>query len=261
MGAIVKGANLFTIVLLIAAVLPSIGRAGSDDYLVLEDSESIRENIARLIHAQELLGKHYYKSVVRAGEDVTSLDEFVLERVAKELPKKFKAKAKRISKAILQESAKHGFDPVFLMAVIKTESRFVVNAKGSMGEIGLMQLKPETAEWLSKENRLKWKGSKSLKDPITNIRLGALYLSWLRGHFDEHSRLYLNAYNMGTTGIHRSLKKSVWPKDYSNRVMKHYVAYYADLKDYSDSLLIVEPVAQTRGPDKPSHSVAVMTRR
>jgi len=183
----------------------------------------------RLIHAKELLGKTYQKSVVKASEGITNMDEFVFKWTTQRLKNNWKRKSSQVAQAILKESEKYGFDPVFLMAVIENESSFNPEVIGGCGEIGLMQLTPDTAKWIASKYGIPYKGKKSLKNPVINISIGSAYLAYLRGKFDFHSQLYLAAYNMGTSHLHRSLDKQIIPKDYSSRVMKRYVKFYTSL--------------------------------
>lgn len=185
----------------------------------------------RLSHAKELLGRFYKRSVVRAAENVRNLEKHVTEWTERALPKEYKKQAKKIAKTIILESKRHGFDPVFIMAVIENESSFQPLIRGTSGEIGLMQILPDTAQWIAKKNNLPWKGEKSLKDPISNIKIGAAYLALLRNQFDSHSQLYLSAYNMGPGNVNKALEKSVWPKEYAGRVMQRYIRFYTELRD------------------------------
>jgi soluble lytic murein transglycosylase-like protein len=57
-------------------------------------------------------------------------------------------------------------------AVIRVESNYRVDALGSAGEIGLMQIKPATARMLGYSG-----SSKGLYNPETNIKFGIKYLS------------------------------------------------------------------------------------
>ena len=60
-------------------------------------------------------------------------------------------------------------------AVIRVESNYRPNARGSAGEIGLMQIKPATARMMG------YSGSaKGLFDPETNIKFGMKYLAKAR---------------------------------------------------------------------------------
>ncbi len=58
------------------------------------------------------------------------------------------------------------------MAVVRIESSFRSTAKGSAGEIGLMQIKPATAKLMGYKGR-----ASGLYDPETNIRFGMKYLA------------------------------------------------------------------------------------
>jgi soluble lytic murein transglycosylase-like protein len=75
--------------------------------------------------------------------------------------------------AIIAKYAKqHGIPLALAHGVVRTESNYRANARGSAGEIGLMQIKPATARGLG------YKGSaKGLYDPETNIRYGMKYLA------------------------------------------------------------------------------------
>lgn len=57
-------------------------------------------------------------------------------------------------------------------AVIRVESNYRSNARGSAGEIGLMQIKPATARMMGYSGP-----AKGLFDPDTNIRYGMKYLA------------------------------------------------------------------------------------
>ena len=57
-------------------------------------------------------------------------------------------------------------------AIVKVESNFNPKARGSAGEIGLMQIKPATARMMGYSG-----SSKGLYDPETNIKFGMKYLA------------------------------------------------------------------------------------
>lgn len=186
-------------------------------------------------HAQELMGPHYKRTLASIAEVHEHVDfrDFIETQVSKSLPKAFKRQSRKVAQTILSVSEKYEFDPVFLMAVIANESSFNPKARGSVGEIGLMQLRPETAKWVHEKLALKGVKStpQSLEDPVNNIKIGAAYLNMLREKFDSHGRLYLAAYNMGVSNVNRKLKENLWPKEYPIRVMKRYIGFYNSLKD------------------------------
>jgi soluble lytic murein transglycosylase len=183
----------------------------------------------RIEHAKELLGPGYQKSFMAGLEKHQNLESKVHQLVEKQLPKKHRPHSSVVAATIIAEAAKYGLDPYFIMALISGESSFNPEAIGSVGEIGLMQLRPTTASWIAKKNGLNWEGSSSLLDPVINIKLGVAYVAWLRERFDNHGRLYLAAYNMGPKSVKSALGRKVWPKDYPKHVMKRYFALYKEL--------------------------------
>lgn len=184
---------------------------------------------ARKAHAKELLGSLYSKSPARLVENKNTLGTAILNDVHKNLPKKYRSAAIDLATAILQESEKYDFDPVFVVAVIRTESSFNPLARGGHGEIGLMQLKPDTAQWIAKKYRIPWKGASSLEIPAVNVKIGVAYLSYLRDRFDGHPNKYLSAYNLGYAKVCRMYANEIRPQQYSSKVMKHYNEAYRRL--------------------------------
>ncbi len=185
----------------------------------------------RLKNAQELLGKYYCGSVVRSGEKVQRINNEIYVWTRERLPKKFKKDYKRIAQTIIDESYKHDFDPVFILSVIQNESSFDPVRRGALDEIGLMQLRPATAKWIARKYDITYHGSKSLRDPVQNIVLGAAYMDYLHDRFDSHARLYLSAYNMGARSVDEDRRRNFWPKEYAQHVMRLYVDFYASLKN------------------------------
>ena len=95
------------------------------------------------------------------------------------------------------ESSAAEFDvpPAVVYAVIKVESSFNASARSKAGAVGLMQLLPDTYEWVA------WRlgedsGSGEIDDPAVNIRYGTYYLSWLYGRLGSWDTAYA-AYNAG----------------------------------------------------------------
>jgi soluble lytic murein transglycosylase len=186
----------------------------------------------RLAHAKELMGTYYQDSVVNLNRNRVNVSSFVQTAIHRALHKEWKHSSKTISKVILQQSRKYQFDPIFLLAVIENESNFNPEAIGSAGEIGLMQLKPETARWIANKYNLPWNGPESLFDPITNIQIGSAYLSYLREEFKSESQLYIAAYNMGSTNVYRAMGRQILPQTYSRKVMRKYLRFYLQLNEY-----------------------------
>ena len=122
---------------------------------------------------------------------------------------------------IIRESKRYGYDPLFLTALIITESSFNHRAKSKKGALGLMQIIPRTGHVLAYETRVKWKGKKTLYQPGVNIAIGAYYLDKLVNRYGDLS-LALEAYNHGPTQLNRFLRMGNRPKVYSKKVFDNY---------------------------------------
>jgi len=92
---------------------------------------------------------------------------------------------------------RYDLDPYLVAAVVSTESGYDPAAVSSAGAVGLMQLMPATAEWVTGLSTWQGDDSPDLNDPDDNLELGACYLSYLTGTFDGAVRVVLAAYNAG----------------------------------------------------------------
>jgi len=123
-----------------------------------------------------------------------------------------------LKKAIDTASAKTGLDPLLIIAVITVESEFR-NVIGTAGELGLMQIKPSTAEFIAKNFDLPipgdWKAL--LWDYELNILYGACYLKYLLDKFGN-LRTALEYYNGGS-----------YRKEYAEKI----ITLYEELKSGS----------------------------
>jgi soluble lytic murein transglycosylase len=195
-----------------------------------QETELLHEN--RIAHIHELIGKRAIQSSTYKKTTQLLLDEgHLLPFVVNALPNTHKNLSENITNQIISSSIKHKLDPVFLIAVILTESSFNPSASGSSGEIGLMQLMPATAKWISKKYQIEFNGPNDLANPIKNIEIGSAYLAYLKNKFESRARLYISAYNMGPTNVKRALRKSIVPKDYAKKIMRNYKDLYAHISE------------------------------
>ncbi|MEQ1878874.1 MAG: lytic transglycosylase domain-containing protein [Bdellovibrionia bacterium] len=186
-------------------------------------------NGKRLDHVKDLLGHKLARKVGAMDARVPHvLDKFIFEKVKNSIGNRKKIRARQVANAVIEEANRHGFDPMFLLAVIKRESSFNEEARGDFGEIGLMQIKPDTGEWIAKKSNLKWKGERSLLDPVQNIRIGSAYLAYLRKRLPTQG-LYVSAYNMGPKNVRELLAKNSTPKEYLTDVLDNYEDLYSEV--------------------------------
>lgn len=91
---------------------------------------------------------------------------------------------------------KYDIDVNLAYAVIHTESGFDSEAVSPLGACGLMQIMPETFEWLRSKDREGADRYDDVFDPETNIRYGVYFLSLIKQRFGNE-RLMLAAYHAG----------------------------------------------------------------
>lgn len=127
----------------------------------------------------------------------------------------------QITKFILKHSKMYGYDPLFLTALIITESSFNHRAKSKVGALGLMQIRPKTGRALATEANMKWRGKHTLYHPENNIALGSYYLNKLVNRFGD-MKTALEAYNYGPTRTARYLRRGKRTKKYSGKVFAIY---------------------------------------
>lgn len=114
---------------------------------------------------------------------------------------------------IIQESAeREDISPCLLEAVILTESKFDKKAVSHVGAVGMMQLMPETAAWISEESGLP---AESLSRPEENIPLGAWYLNYLLNLYHNNEVLALSAYNAGRGNVDQWMEDYGWDEGFS----------------------------------------------
>ena len=104
---------------------------------------------------------------------------------------------------VSRAAKKYDVEEELIYAIIKAESGFDKNAESKAGACGLMQITPDTFEWL--QRRTNSSLSKScLSDPEVNINFGTMFISILRGKYSSDD-IVLSAYNAGITTVERWL--------------------------------------------------------
>jgi len=104
--------------------------------------------------------------------------------------------------------------PELVAAVIRAESKFKPKAVSHRGAIGLMQIMPDTANWIAGELGEKEITSEKLKESELNIRYGTWYLSSLLEEFEGNEILALAAYNAGHGNVHEWMEEHGWKNDF-----------------------------------------------
>jgi soluble lytic murein transglycosylase len=102
---------------------------------------------------------------------------------------------------IFKYAAVYEQDPYLLAAIIKAESNFDFQAVSTKGARGLMQIMPETGDWIAGQLGYASFKKDQLFEPETNIKFGAWYLADLDREYDDSTILMLAAYNGGRGNV------------------------------------------------------------
>ncbi|HEY1374247.1 MAG TPA: lytic transglycosylase domain-containing protein [Candidatus Binatia bacterium] len=135
-----------------------------------------------------------------------------------------------VSRTIIQESRRHSFDPLLVLAVIAVESSFQHKAESPDGARGLMQIQPYIAGALAEQRRSLYGdkhavGTPDLDNPIVNIKLGVFYLHSLWTNFRD-MKLALTAYNYGPGTVQNRIdEEEEVPQEYASKVLSTYQGY------------------------------------
>lgn len=107
---------------------------------------------------------------------------------------------------VLKNAKKYKINKYLLLATIREESRFNNNSVSEKGAIGLMQLMPTTAKWISLKRGIAY-NEKHLQKVNYNIDQGSWYLNYLLKHYNNLD-LALASYNGGTKKVDQWLAQN-----------------------------------------------------
>ncbi|MEE0858981.1 MAG: lytic transglycosylase domain-containing protein [Acutalibacteraceae bacterium] len=114
---------------------------------------------------------------------------------------------------VYKYSEEYEIEPNLVFAIMKAESNFDPEAESHVGAIGLMQLMPETFEWLQtyKDGEVTMDSS-YLYDPEINIQYGCLFLDFLLDRYTVEETA-VAAYNAGFGAVDGWLENSKYSSD------------------------------------------------
>ena len=161
-------------------------------------------------------------------------------------------------------------DHGWVYGLMRQESRFITQAKSSVGAQGLMQVMPATASWVAKKIGMSNYHPGKVTEMDTNVTLGTNYLKMVLASLDNHPVLASAAYNAGPGRAKRwradrPLEGAIYAetipfsetRDYVKKVMSNAVYYATMFENKPQSLKsrlgIIQPAraSETRGEDLP----------
>ena len=147
--------------------------------------------------------------------------------------------------SMVQYSAPLGLDENWIYGLIRQESRFIMDARSSVGASGLMQLMPATARYVARKMNVPNFTPSRVNELEVNLQLGTGYLKMVLDDLDGSMVLATAAYNAGP-GRPRSWRASLAgpvegaifaetipfneTRDYVKKVLSNSV-YYAALSE------------------------------
>ena len=163
--------------------------------------------------------------------------EALLARVARSLDP---ALRRKLAEAVLGESAKFGYDPLFILGLVSVESSFRIHVSSNRGAYGLMQLQPSTFAWIAGREPDIGDGAAVSEDPVIDVRLAVRYFRWLEKRFPRREDA-LMAYNAGPKRL-RHYKRVGVPasvRAYPRKVMHEYQRFSRMLAQGTDPREVV----------------------
>ena len=146
------------------------GSVPSQDDLFEEPLFTVTPTAPAYSGKQALLASLHAERTAQMKQQIT----FVSAVIRSQLPNH--PNSDKLAATIVSESYNAHIDPLFVAAVIRSESMFSPRARSNRGARGLMQIMPDTGKYVSKQENFEWRGPHTLNDPVTNVRLGVAYL-------------------------------------------------------------------------------------
>ena len=154
--------------------------------------------------------------------------------------------------AVLARAQSMGLEPAYVYGLIRQESRFIMDARSSVGASGLMQVMPATAKWTAKKIGLSDFTLTKLTERDTNIAIGTGYLQLVLDNFQGSMPLAAAAYNAGPSRARAwrgargapVLEAAIWAenipfnetRDYVKKVLSNTTLYAALISGQPQSI-------------------------
>ncbi len=130
---------------------------------------------------------------------------------------------------IARHASDQGLEPAMVLAMIRQESAFKIDAASPRGARGLMQLMPSTGRRVARSVGVRLKRRNELFDPALNLRLGTVYFRRLLDRTEGNPVLALGAYNAGPHRVDAwrpesgSVSADVWIENIAYTETREYV--------------------------------------
>ena len=130
---------------------------------------------------------------------------------------------------ILGWAQERELNPLLVTALVRQESRFEPDIQSVVGAVGLMQVMPETGEWISAQIG---QDDYTLSKPADNVKFGTWYLDFTHSTYNDNSLYAVASYNAGPGAVSRWIEE----KDFTNADEFVEQIPYPETKGYVESV-------------------------
>lgn len=184
----------------------------------------------RTQHLQRILGNHGLETVpaLNLASESHRIEFYINDYVTAKLARfGFESESEVVLASIFRSANKYQVDPLFIVSMIEQESQFNLKALGLHGEIGLLQIKPSTAEWAAKKLGMTYSSANDLWSPEINLDISLAYLKHLQSVFSRLPLSHLDAYNRGTGSVLKAQSRGeIEPTEYSRSIVRRLTRHY-----------------------------------
>jgi soluble lytic murein transglycosylase len=111
---------------------------------------------------------------------------------------------------IRESAANYDIDPFLIAAIIRVESNYELGRESKKGAIGVMQIMPDTAEWIVDAGGHPKHTLDELHLVDVNINLGSWYIAWLLKQYKGNQLYAVAAYNAGQGNVNKWRLNETW---------------------------------------------------
>lgn len=147
---------------------------------------------------------------------------------------------------VMQNAERNNIDASWIYSIMRRESAYQSHARSSAGAVGLMQLMPNTAQYVGRQLGFSRQQYRNLTDAQSNIELGSAYLGYLMQKYEGHLVKATAAYNAGPRRVDQWLPQQQiaadqWIDSIPFRETRKYVKSVLEYKVVFETLLDQTP--------------------
>ncbi|WP_338044779.1 lytic transglycosylase domain-containing protein [Paenibacillus lignilyticus] len=142
-------------------------------------------------------------------------------------------------------------EPHLVAAIIRVETNYKTGVVSRKGAIGVMQLMPDTANWIIQKGGFGKISTEAISNRAdVSIEIGAWYLNALNQQFDGNMYTVIAAYNAGPGNVSRWLADGTWdgkletvdqvPFGETRHYIQRVIYYYNKYKTLYPNLLVAK---------------------